>query len=68
MSFKVPASMSFTFLGNAALLLLGIVIRNDTVVIGAVIVFVVLSVGVEILEAVHKKQPHRPNSHKTECE
>ena len=54
MKWKVPSNIKWTFVFNCALLFTGVVVGDSAVVGASVVIFVVLSVGIEILEAIYK--------------
>lgn len=51
--YKVSIEMKCTFIANIFLIIVGIVSGVDLVVATAVIIFVILSVGIHILEGIH---------------
>lgn len=52
-SYKVPPEIKWMFSFNVVLFIVGVVSNIGVTVMTAVIIFVVLSVGIQILEAIH---------------
>lgn len=52
---KMPLSMKLTHIGGITLLFLAMLTNNQVMMAAAVIIGVIQSVGIEILEAIHKR-------------
>ena len=52
--YKVSKSFKCTFILNALLFIICVLAQNDTGFAASVVIFVILGVSVEILEAIHK--------------
>lgn len=55
MEWKLPNSMKATFVSLVLLFLFGIVVGSDTAVIIGCLGLIIISVSVDILEAIHKQ-------------
>ena len=54
MGYKMSVDMKGMFLGNVALIVVGAVSGSEPIVLTSIIIFVILSVSVQILEAIHE--------------
>ena len=53
MSYKVSSEIKWTFILNVFLFITGLVFNEQVVIGSSVVIFAVLSVGIQILEAIH---------------
>jgi hypothetical protein len=53
--YKLPSSLTVTFCLNLVYLFVGFLGGHDVVIASSVVIFVILSVSAEILDAIHKQ-------------
>jgi hypothetical protein len=53
MNYKVSSEIKWTFMLNVLLFITGLVFNEQVVIGSSVVIFAVLSVGIQILEAIH---------------
>lgn len=53
MEYKVSSEIKWTFILNVALFVTGIALNKQIVIGSSVVIFSVLSVGIQVLEAIH---------------
>jgi hypothetical protein len=53
MNYKVSSEIKWTFILNVLLFITGLVFNEQIVIGSSVVIFAVLSVGIQILEAIH---------------
>ncbi len=56
MNYKLPTELKLMFIANVAVFITGIIINNDLVASTSVIIFVILSVSVQILDAIYESK------------
>lgn len=59
MEYKVSSEIKWTFILNVLLFITGIVLNEQVVVGASIVVFAVLSVGIQILEAVYSLKENK---------
>ena len=52
--YKVSVEMKCTFVANVFLFITGVLFGEDIIVATSVIIFVIISVGIHILESIHE--------------
>ena len=52
--YKVSVEMKWTFVANVFLFITGVLFGEDIIVATSVIIFVIISVGIHILESIHE--------------
>ena len=52
--YKVLVEMKWTFVANVFLFITGVLFGEDIIVATSVIIFVIISVGIHILESIHE--------------
>lgn len=62
---KLPNDMKFTFVLNWLLFTAGVVFDEIVMICTAVIIFVVVGVGVNVLEAIHQPKQPKDKQHET---
>ena len=53
MNYKLSSEIKWTFIFNVLLFITGVSLNEKIIAASSVIIFVILSVGIQILEAIH---------------
>lgn len=52
--YKLSTEIKWTFIANVFLFITGVIFGEDLVIASSVVIFVILSVGIQILESIHE--------------
>jgi len=59
MKYKVSSEIKLTFILNVALFVTGIAFNEQIIIGSSVVMFCVLSVGIQVLEAIHELKENK---------
>ena len=60
MEYEVSTEIKWTFILNVLLFITGMACSEQIVIVSSVVIFAVLSVGIQVLEAIHDLKENKP--------